>query len=35
MNDAYRSADGQELKGDERATIANARNYRIEATVQV
>jgi uncharacterized protein (TIGR02118 family) len=32
---AYRSPVGQELAKDEEATIANARVYRIDATVQV
>jgi uncharacterized protein (TIGR02118 family) len=33
--DAYRSAVGQELARDEEETIANARVYRLDATVQV
>jgi len=35
LRDAYRSAVGAELIKDEEATIANARVYRIAATVQI
>ena len=35
LRDAYRSPLGQELIKDEEATIANARVYRLDATVQV
>jgi uncharacterized protein (TIGR02118 family) len=35
LRDAYRSTVGAELIKDEEATIANARVYRIDATVQI
>ena len=35
LGDAYRSPVGQELQKDEETTIANARVYRIDATVQL
>lgn len=35
LRDAYRSPSGLELMRDEQATIANARVYRLDATVQV
>ena len=35
LREAYRSAVGAELIKDEEATIAQARVYRIEATVQI
>jgi EthD domain len=35
LRDAYRSSVGQELRKDEEATIANARVYHIDATVQL
>ena len=35
LREAYRSPVGEELRQDEEATIANARVYRIDATVQL